>query len=67
MPNISTAGVAAICLMGLIDPALSAGLPTKVGECTTTAIAKIGSRLEGMPDSGSAVSYANGGYQVSMT
>jgi hypothetical protein len=65
MPNIRLAVVAAICLTGLVGPALSAGLPTKVGECSTTKISQIGSRLDGVPGSGSAVSYANGGHQVS--
>ena len=65
MPSIRTTMVAAICLIELAGPALSAGLPTVIGECGTTKITRIGSRLDGMPDSGSAVSYANGGYQVS--
>ena len=57
--------VAAVCLIIIEGPASSGQLPSKVGECTNTTIAKILSRLDGMPDSGSAVSYANGGYQVS--
>ena len=65
MPKISLAVVALICLTATVGPALSAGLPTKVGECSTTKITQIGSRLDGVPDSGSAVSYANGGHQVS--
>jgi hypothetical protein len=40
-------------------------LPVKVGQCSTTKIKAVASRLEGAPDSGSAVEYANGGYQVS--
>ena len=39
-------------------------LPKKVGECANTTIKAVGSRLDGAPDSGSAVSFANGGYQV---
>jgi hypothetical protein len=39
-------------------------LPTEIGACSDTAIADIGYRL-GDPDSGSAISYANGGVQVS--
>ena len=39
-------------------------LPTEIGACSETAIADIGYRL-GDPDSGSAISYANGGVQVS--
>ena len=40
-------------------------LPTKVGACTLTKIRQIGTRLDGIADSGDAVSYTNGGYQVS--
>ena len=36
-----------------------------IGTCRETSIAGIGSRLEGMPDSGSAVWFANGEAQVS--
>lgn len=39
-------------------------LPTKIGQCTVTTIKEIGPRLEGVPDSGSTVVFANGGYQV---
>jgi hypothetical protein len=44
---------------GIADP-----LPTEVGACSETTIADIGYRL-GDPDTGSAISYANGGGQVS--
>lgn len=37
----------------------------KVGECETTTIKKLASRLEGVPDSGSSVTYADGIYGVS--
>ena len=46
-------------------------LPTKIGQCTDTTIADVTTRLEDgvthklMPGSGSAVNFANGGYQVS--
>lgn len=43
----------------------NASLPITVGECSITSVARIGSRLDGMPNSGSAIKYANGGYQVS--
>jgi hypothetical protein len=42
-----------------------APLPTKVGQCATTSIKDIGMRLDGVPDSGDSVTYADGGYQVS--
>ena len=38
----------------------SGGVPTQVGACVQTQIAMLGSRLEGAPDSGSAITYANG-------
>jgi hypothetical protein len=40
-------------------------IPTQVGNCVQTEIASLGSRLEGSPDSGSAVGYANNIYGVS--
>src|SRR5579863_4835656 len=43
----------------------ASAMPTTVGACTDTTIAEIGTRLEGMPDSGSAVRFADGGTQVS--
>jgi hypothetical protein len=39
-------------------------LPTKVGQCSQTRIKQIGTRLDGIADSGDAVTYTNGGYQV---
>ncbi len=38
---------------------ISSQVPTRIGMCVQTVIANLGSRLEGAPDSGSAVSYAN--------
>jgi hypothetical protein len=56
----------AVALMVLTATAVSAAsLPKKVGQCTETAVKSVEYRLEGAPDSGSAISYANGGYQVS--
>jgi hypothetical protein len=53
-------------------PAFAADpLPTRVGECVVTTITAIETRLqddathEPVPGSGSAVRFANGGYQVS--
>jgi hypothetical protein len=43
----------------------AAGLPTAVGQCATTTVKEITTRLDDTPGSGSAVSFANGGYQVS--
>lgn len=55
----------------LAAPAFSGELPTKVGACVETTIKSVETRLvDGstntpIPGSGSAVSFANGGYQVS--
>ncbi len=52
-------------------PAAPEGLPMRVGDCTSTAVKKVGTRLEDgstgqpMPGSGSAIEFENGGYQVS--
>ncbi|MGH6811105.1 MAG: hypothetical protein ACREDM_01755 [Methylocella sp.] len=46
------------------SPAPAAELPSRVGECVTTAIKSVGTRLEDTPGSGSAVSFENGGGQV---
>ena len=42
-----------------------APLPQRIGQCASTAIKNLSYRLDGIPDSGSAVAYANGGTQVS--
>jgi hypothetical protein len=42
-------------------------LPSKVGACVVTKIKNVTTRLEGIDDSGDAVNYTNGGYQVSYT
>jgi hypothetical protein len=61
-------GAVVMALLGLgfvrLDQARAEALPTEVGECSETTIEDIGYRL-GDPDSGSAISYANGGGQVS--
>lgn len=52
-------------------PSAAQQLPSRVGECAITAIARIGTRLEDatthrpIKNSGSSVSFANGAYQVS--
>jgi hypothetical protein len=51
--------------------AVAAGLPAQVGQCSETKISKIEQRLQdtttgrSVPGSGSAVNFANRGYQVS--
>lgn len=42
----------------------TAALPAKVGECVETALTDKGPRLEGMPESGTSATYANGLAQV---
>jgi hypothetical protein len=66
-----------ICLVLTAAILLPAGvaaadpLPTQVGQCTKTTIKDVTTRLQDgvtkqpMPGSGSAVDFANGGYQVS--
>lgn len=39
--------------------------PANVGDCIQTTVTVVGPRLEGVPESGSSVTYANGLYQVS--
>jgi len=52
-------------------PACAGALPTRVGACVVTTIESVETRLvdgatnEPVPGSGSAVRFANGGYQVS--
>lgn len=64
---------AAMVLLACIEPApsrppttLAQGMPDEVGQCVESTIAKIGGRLEDDPSfrSGTAVRFANGGYQV---
>lgn len=48
-----------------LSPTSTSEVPRRVGECVQTVISSLGSRLEGTPESGSAVGYANGLYGVS--
>ncbi|MGH7040463.1 MAG: hypothetical protein ACREE1_20275 [Stellaceae bacterium] len=51
--------------------AVAGPLPTRIGQCARTMISKVSQRLEDastgrlIPGSGSAVNFADGGYQVS--
>jgi hypothetical protein len=60
----------ALCVLG-IAPAQAAHLPKRVGACMETTIKSVETRLmdgstgKPIPGSGSAVSFTNGGYQVS--
>ncbi|MBV9114173.1 MAG: hypothetical protein JOY67_15270 [Hyphomicrobiales bacterium] len=43
----------------------AAGMPTQLGECVETRVKEVGTRLENGPGSGSLITFANGGTQVS--
>jgi hypothetical protein len=49
---------------GICAAARADDLPTRVGDCVSTTIKSIETRLSGTPGSGSAVSFENDGYQV---
>jgi hypothetical protein len=57
--------VGAVALLGQIGSANSVSLPRRVGECVETRVKTVENRLENAPGSGSAISFVNGGYQVS--
>jgi len=48
-----------------VRTAAAAGIPSAVGACAASTISQIGTRVSGQPDSGTAVSYADGLSQVS--
>jgi hypothetical protein len=54
----------ALSAVALVPQAKADPLPTEIGACSQTTITDIGYRL-GDPDTGSAISYANGGVQIS--
>lgn len=59
-----------ISLSILSSSVLAAPLPTKVGQCSNTTVKSVGTRLEDgtthepLIGSGSAITFTNGGYQV---
>jgi hypothetical protein len=65
-----TIGAAGL-LFALAAPALADGLPTRIGQCVRTNVKTVETRLvdgstnQPVAGSGSAISFANGGYQVS--
>ena len=73
MRTYLTTATAVSAVAGLLSASPSAGaatLPTTVGQCVQTTVAMTGTRLEdgaghSVPGSGSAISYADGGVQVS--
>ncbi len=56
---------ASVAALAMADAAIAAGLPRHVGQCVETRVKEVANRLENTPGSGSAISFANGGYQVS--
>jgi len=64
MRSLIGAALFALSTVALVHQGRADPLPTVIGACSETAITDIGYRL-GTPDSGSAISYANGGVQIS--
>ncbi len=60
----------AVAVLAFAPPALAGGVPKRVGSCALTKVSKVETRLidggTGQPiaGSGSAIEFANGGYQV---
>jgi hypothetical protein len=55
--------LAAVLLFAASGAASAEPLPTRVGDCASTTIKEVGTRLD-MPGSGSALRFENGGGQV---
>ena len=55
------AGVSVFMWMTIL-PVESRGesIPAKVGQCVITKVSEIGARLEGIPDSGTSITFSNG-------
>ncbi len=58
------AGLFVLSSLVLVSDGKADPLPTEIGACSGTTITEIGYRLS-EPDTGSAISYANGGVQIS--
>jgi hypothetical protein len=69
--SVFAGGLASILFCAAGPSQAATELPKRIGQCSQTTISEIGTRLEDggtgrpVPDSGSAVSFANGGSQVS--
>ena len=57
--------IGTLILAGQVAPAYSASPPKRVGECVETRVKTVENRLQNTPDSGSAITFVNGGAQVS--
>lgn len=64
-PQTATTTTASAADSSVQTTAQASAAPQHVGDCVETSVREIASRLEGVPDSGSAITYANGVYQVS--
>ncbi len=64
-------GLVGLLILTIASPALADGMPKRIGQCVTTTVRKVETRLidgsTGQPilGSGSAIEFENGGYQVS--
>jgi hypothetical protein len=54
-----------LCAIATLSQAGADPLPTRIGQCSQTTISRIGTRLDDVAGSGSALQFANQGYQVS--
>ena len=59
---LALSACAALALSSVVAEAANA---TRIGQCVETRVKEVGTRLEGAPGSGSLVTFANGGVQVS--
>jgi len=48
--------------LALQTPAFVRGLPTRIGQCSTTRVKQVRTRLDNTPGSGSVIEFMNGGF-----
>lgn len=65
MQILVRAAAGILCGIATLSQAVADPLPTRIGQCARTTISRVGTRLEGVAGSGSALQFANSGYQVS--
>jgi len=65
LPRFLTILLPAFIVLTAIKSAHAGGMPTQIGECVETRVRAVGTRLENVPGSGSLITFANGGQQVS--
>lgn len=54
-----------VAIFAVSSNATASRLPTRIGDCVVTKVKSVDYRLEGEPESGSAISFENRGYLVS--